>query len=123
MFNSHGTLIINREDNIVILDGVGPWNEESVLSAREFFSKLHQEMRNDVWGLIAILRGESVHTPEASEQLIESIKKDKRNGRFCSALVLSDAEFPQMAKIHITNIYKAAGETYEIFDSLIEAKK
>lgn len=119
----HGSANICRENNIIIIDAVGPWNQESVVDSRVFFEQAYKDLAGKHWGMIVKLNGEVGHTPKATELLVDAIKQDKLRGRVKTALIISESEFPSFSKDHITNVYNRAQEEFQFFETMATAKK
>jgi hypothetical protein len=74
----HGTLEFQLEDDILIIEGRGPWNREAMLLSSENADIVKKQRTKDKWGVIAILNGDPIHTPDAAQLLVEYIKYDKK---------------------------------------------
>ncbi len=118
----HGTLDFKLEDNILIIEGRGPWNKEAMILSSENANLVQKQRTKDEWGVIAIINGEPIHTPDAAELLVEYIKYDKNNGRVATALILTDSTFPALGKRHISELYNKAGEAFQFFNNITDAK-
>lgn len=101
----------------MIITGTGPWNFESIIGSKNDAMRSHERLYNTRWGVLALLHGQPIHTPDAAEVLVEAVKRDKENGRKASALVLYDSESSIFGKYHIAEIYSKAGETFQFFDN------
>ncbi|MBN2659610.1 MAG: hypothetical protein JXR86_21305 [Spirochaetales bacterium] len=123
IFYPHGELHFDVEDNLMIMTGTGPWNMESIIQSGEDATKSHLKLYGSRWGLLALLSGQAVHTPDAAEVLVEAVKKDKENGRTASALVLFDRENSDFNRHHISEIYRKAGETFRFFNDEESARE
>ena len=121
-FASHGELSITRDGQIMVIEGSGPWNLESLERSGEIALPIQNALKGTAWGVIAIIHGEPVHVPEAAQQLVQYVKNDIKNGRVGSALLVGNSNSPNFAENHIADIYRRAGETFEFFDDLESAK-
>lgn len=116
-FDSHGVLDFHiKSENILMIEGFGPWNKEVFTSLTDEQLKLIQSLYGSSWGVLAIVYGEAIHTPDASEMLEEIVRNDKLLGRVASAIIVKDSITPIFSKDHIVNIYKAAGECVKCFE-------
>ncbi|MBB6481184.1 hypothetical protein [Spirochaeta isovalerica] len=123
IFYPHGELHFSVEGNLMIMTGTGPWNMESIIKSGDDATRSHKKLYGLKWGLLALLNGQAIHTPDAANVLIEAVKKDKKNGRTASALVLYDSGSADFGKHHISEIYRKAGETFRFFDNEESARK
>lgn len=119
---AHGTLDFSLDSEIIIVEGRGPWNKEAMLEAQETMNKLHEQRSTDKWGLIAILSGDALLTPDAVASLVDSIAKGKKHGRMATAIIFKDSTSPTFGRIHIAETCEQAGESFQFFDEFTEAK-
>jgi len=122
MMSDHGTLAFKLEDNILMIEGCGPWNKEAMILSTHNAGLVQRQRKKARWGVIAVLNGDPIHTPDAAQLLIEYVKYDKQNGRIATALILTDSTCPELAKRHIADLYDKAGEDYQFFSNICDAK-
>ena len=122
-FHPHGDLHFTVEGNLQIIMGTGPWNLESIKKSANDAAKAHAELYGTKWCVLAIIHGQPIHTPDAEKLLVEAVKKDKKNGRIASALILDESDNPDFGRHHITGIYREAGEYFEFFSDINSARK
>lgn len=118
----HGTLHFTLEENILIIDGRGPWNKEALLLSVANANAVQQNRSGDKWAVLVNVTGDPLHTPDAEELLVEYIKYDKQHGRVATALILTNSTSPELGKRHIADLYNRAGEQYQFFNNSAEAK-
>ncbi|WP_022943313.1 hypothetical protein [Psychromonas hadalis] len=118
----HGILNIKLEDNILIIEGTGPWNREALLLSFDTAGVEQKRRISQKWAVITIFNGDPIYTPDAADLLIESIEYDKLHGRVATAVILKDSNFPGLGKRHLDKIYKKAGEPCQFFENLCDAK-
>lgn len=123
IFNAHGSLRVNVEGPLLILEGTGPWNLESLLDSGKIAGPQLAKLAGKPWGVIATLYGEPIYVPEAADMLSEIVRQNKLDGRVASALLVDKSYSPQFARNHIGEIYRNAGETFEFFSDLQLAKQ
>lgn len=121
-FHSHGNFTFKVENRLMIIEGKGPWNLEAINRSAEDASKCHKELYGAKWGVLAIIHGDPIHTPPAAALLTDLVKVDIKNGRTASALILDDSNHPVFGRHHISQIYRDAGETFDFFHNIAEAK-
>lgn len=94
--NDHGIFSLNLDCNILTVEGYGPWNKEAMkisFANAELMLKIRGKVK---WGIIAIIHGDPLHTPDAAELLVGQIKEDKRHGRIATAFILIHSTAPNL---------------------------
>ncbi len=119
----HGTLNYSLEDGLLIIEGTGPWNQNALKPNKTGQAVLESVRNLPFWGVLAILDGDPIHTPDAARLLTDYVRRDKLRGRIGSALVLSSSTAPEFGRLHIADIYRKAGEKFEFFNDISEAKR
>jgi hypothetical protein len=121
-FSMHGTLTLRVEGAILILEGSGPWNTESLqLKDPAVMDKVHS-LYGSPWGVLGIFSGEAIYVPEAVAQLQKRIIHERTLGRKATALVLSGTNSPLVSQMHLKKIYTDAGDTVAAFSAIEDAK-
>lgn len=120
-FELHGRSDFHIEDKILIVEGYGPWNVESIMDAKKRLVPLISKLSTGQWGVLVILYGEAIYVPDAANYLVESIKELKKIGRTASAIMVEEANQPDFAKRHMSDIFGQAGETFDFFEQKEEA--
>lgn len=121
-FAEHGTFKIWQEGQFMMIEGSGPWNLQSLEASAKEAQTAQNTLYGKPWGAIAIIHEQPIHVPDAAKLLVEFVKRDIKNGRVGSALLVDECDSPQFAKNHISDIYDRAGEIYEFFDDLGSAR-
>ncbi len=121
-FKEHGTLEIEVEGQMLRIEGKGPWNLESLQQSGRVAAPKVEPLLGKRWVVLAVLHGQAVYVPEATEALVDIVKEDKRNGRVASALVVSDCDSPHFSELHISAIYTRANEDFAFFEDEESAK-
>ena len=121
-FQAHGSLDVKVEGRLLIIEGAGPWNAESLNESGSSAKALVENLYGKPWGVIATIHGEPIYVPEAAEQLTNIVKQEKHKGRVASALLVEESESPRFAKNHIGEIYRQAGENFAFFTDMDEAR-
>lgn len=122
IFRAHGSLEVKVDGRLLVLEGTGPWNLESLHDSGKIAAPIVEPLLGKPWGVIATIHGEPIYVPEAAEKLAQIVRSDKVQGRVASALLVDACNSPQFAKNHIGEIYRAAGETFEFFTDYKQAK-
>ncbi len=121
-FPPHGEFHFRIEENLLILYTIGPWNIESIIEMTENLPEIRNKINGIKWGVLAIITGQPLHTPDASKLASEILFKNNKNGLIASAMILDESNNPEFGKLHIANIYKKTGGLFEFFTDEIPAK-
>ena len=121
-FSIHGTVKLDIADRILLVEGVGPWNKESVIQGDKTVEPLIQKLSGNVWGVLVTLYGEPIYVPDAATVLSLSIKNQKKMGRAATAVIIVESKSPEFARSHLSQIYQNAGEPVRFFSDKEEAK-
>ena len=119
--NDHGVFSLNLDGNILTVEGYGPWNKEAMETSfanAELMLKVRGKAK---WGIIAVIHGDPLHTPDAAEALVEQIIEDQSHGRIATAFILSDSTAPYFGKLHFAKLCAKADETCEFFNNVTDA--
>ncbi|MFT4941210.1 MAG: hypothetical protein ACI88A_004274 [Paraglaciecola sp.] len=69
IFNKHGDYRITFDGHVLLIEGEGPWNKETVLSYVDEIKSIQVKYSDSCLGLICALQGESIVTFDAKEAL------------------------------------------------------
>ena len=119
--NDHGIFRLKLDSNILTVEGYGPWNKEAMKISFANARLMLKLREKDKWGIIAVIHGEPVHTPDAAELLVEQIKEEKRHGRIATAFILSHSTSPEFGKQHLSDLRAKADDTFEFFNNVTDA--
>ncbi|WP_220720525.1 hypothetical protein [Agarivorans litoreus] len=115
MREAHGSIEFALNGQIMEIEGTGPWNLEQMEDSGSAAAPILDQLLDSPWAVLATFHGETFYTEDAANQLIEWLKVEKQRGRVATALILTHASVPELAKWHLSQIYIQAGETVQIF--------
>ncbi|WP_026376771.1 hypothetical protein [Aestuariibacter salexigens] len=121
-FSEHGKLHAYVDDNILVVEGEGPWNSEQLEKTTRDARSTLEALYGKPWGVMTVMRGDAVYIPEAAESLVKLIRREKHKGRQCTAIVLKDCAKPVFCRQHLSAIYTEAEENFAFFETEDEAK-
>lgn len=122
-FPLHGSVDLDVIDNILMVEGYGPWNLESVIESGERVVPLIKQLSlAGPWGALVVLHGDPIYVPDAANFLAESIQQQRKQGRVATSLVVEESNSPEFAKRHLSSIFDQAGETFRFFPNKEQAK-
>lgn len=120
-FIEHGSIDAHIKDNVLYLEGCGPWNLEAVQEAFDKFSPLIETLRGSPWGAISMLHGDSIFVPDAANFLVKTIRNERKNGHVATAILVVESNSPEFAKRHLSELHTKADDTFRFFDCKEEA--
>ena len=123
-FNAHGKFEIDAEQNIIIVDAEGPYNDELLNAYKARYKAVMGAVCSQYkeWSQIVCMHNESIMTPEAEAELIELNKIKRKKGLKHGAIVLIDIEHPIVLKAQLTFIFEESNINVEFFDNKEDAK-
>jgi hypothetical protein len=121
IFTVHGSLELHIQDRILFIEGCGPWNLESVKEANKRFSSVVESLYGSPWGSLVVLHGDPIYVPDAANQIIKTIKNERKMGCVANAIIVSESNSPEFAKRHLSELHTKAGDTFRFFSNREEA--
>jgi hypothetical protein len=124
MGQKHGEIFLTIEGKILIVEGQGPWNLESIAHTNVDPLVIEQKevLLQSKWAVLVIAHGDAMFVPDARQMLVDIVKEDIKGGRVATALVVQNCLSPIFIADHLTNIYNDAGDHVESFTSIEQAK-
>jgi len=125
MGQKHGETYLTIEDKILIVEGRGPWNLESITHTNidPLNNKQKEALLKSKWAVLVIAHGDSMFVPDARQLLVDIVKEDIKVGRVATAVVVQNCLSPIFISDHLTAIYSDAGDQVESFTSIEQAKQ
>ncbi len=122
-FTEHGIFEVKVEDNTLLVDATGPFNEELIIKYEKSLESCIGTLEHTNWNQIIILRQFSVFTPEAEQKLTQTLRNRKSKGLVACVVVLKDIESEALVKSQMSRCYEYANIKYEFTTSVDDAKK
>ena len=123
IFPEHGVFEVKIEDNTLLVDATGPFNEELIKHYEKSLESCIKKLENSTWDQIIILHQLSLFTSEAEQKLTQTLKNRKERGLVASAVVLENIEGESLIKAQMSRCYECADVQYEFTSSVNDAKK
>lgn len=120
-FTVHGSLNLDIQDRILMIDGCGPWNLEAVNEAYSRFKPLVETLYGSPWASLITFSGEPIYVPDAANYIIKTIKHERRMGHVASAILVDGSNSPEFAKRHLSELHTKAGDTFRFFSDKEQA--
>ncbi len=122
-FIEHGIFEVRTEEQLLLVDATGPFNEELIISYQKSLESCIQSLQETEWNQIITLHCMSVFTPKAADALTETLINRKSRGLQRSAVVYGDVDCKVMLVEQIGRCYKKAEVGYQFFNTLEKAQE
>lgn len=122
LFAEHGVFEVKVENNCLIVDATGPFNEELAKHYQTAIDKCIEQLEQTQWYQIIVLHQLSLFTPEAEVLLTQTLINRKQRGLTKSAVVLIDIEGKSLVTQQLGKIYQKIGIEHGFFESINQAQ-
>jgi hypothetical protein len=122
VYGEHGLFTITMEGNLLVVDGIGPFNEQTITSFHAALNKAITTISSKQWSQIIVLHAMSLFTPEAERQLCVTLIERKKQGLIKSAVVYGDTDCKSMIQTQLSRCYANVGIDHGFFETIDEAK-
>lgn len=126
LFSTHGTYKIEVADNVITVDGHGPFNEELLTAYNSDINKAIEKVseKHKKWGQIVYLNDNALLSQEAEKKLeAESRWLNQNMGfRFC-AFILVNMQGSQFVQKQYENLLHVSGINTKFCETLEEAEE
>ena len=112
---AYGHYNIEQKDNILLVDAQGPFCEVTAKQYHEDIMQLTDNMTSEVWGSLITFRGNSIFTPEAQQQLIETTRYRQKKGMVAIAVVILNSANADMQQMQLQQIYHYCQIDFHVF--------
>lgn len=122
-FRRHGEYHIEVIGDILLIDGRGPFNVETVRQYERSIAEALEQMRTtEAWYQISVLHDMSIFTPDAFKKL-EKINRWRMSiGLKATAVVSGHMVGKVLAEQQLANLYLEQGLTHAFFETVEAAK-
>lgn len=114
-FPAHGRYVIEQQDNILLVDAQGPFNEVTAEKYHQDIKQLTDKMTGEPWGSLITFRGNSVFTPDAEMQLRETTQYRQQKGMIAIAVVILNSAYADMQQMQLQRIYHDCQIEFHVF--------
>jgi hypothetical protein len=122
-FAKHGLFEVKTEGELLIVDAMGPFNEELIIQYERALELCIKDLEVSKWNQIILLHQLSIFTPEAEKALIQSLINRRVRGLIACTVVLINIEGEFLIKAQMSRCYEQAGVKYKFMTSIDEAKE
>jgi hypothetical protein len=120
-FPGHGQFTATVNDQILIVDAVGPANKETMDAYASHASRTIEKFNNTPWGQVLRLTGTPMAIPEAKEVMLDVAKYAVSKKMVCTALVFHEVEFIHIAIQFWEDIFNTVGAKCKVFSNSDDA--
>lgn len=113
--SAHGRYVIEQQNNILLVDAQGPFNEVTAAKYHQDIKQLTEKMSGEPWGSLITFRGNSVFTPEAEQQLKETTEYRQKKGMIAIAVVILNSAYADMQQMQLQRIYHDCQIEFHVF--------
>lgn len=121
-FRPHGQNRIWTEDRLLVVHTRGPWNRELVLQGQRIVLEAIEKFGGAPWLALGLIYGDGLHTPEAYEEMVNSLKVQRQHGRSGTALVLVNVGESGFFRNVFSRLYASGGEPLQLFPDEASAR-
>ncbi len=114
-YSQHGSYVIEQQNNILLVDAQGPFNEVTAEKYHQDIIQLTEKMSGEPWGSLITFRGNSVFTPDAEQQLSETTKYRQKKGMIAIAVVILNSAYADMQQMQLQRIYHDCQIEFHVF--------
>lgn len=120
--STHGSYIIEQQNNILLIDAQGPFNEATTEKYYQDIKRVTQKMSGRAWASLVSFTGHSVFAPEAEQKLIETTQYRVDNGMVAVAAVIFNSAYADILQMQLQRIYQNCDIQFNFFSNADHAK-
>lgn len=116
-YSPHGSYKIEQQDNILLIDAQGPFNEVTTEQYHQDIKLFTKKMSGSPWASLVSFKGNSVFTPEAEEILVETTQYRVDNGMVAVAAVIVNSAYADILQMQLQRIYQSCAIQFNFFSN------
>ncbi len=119
---AHGSYQIKSDDNILLVDAHGPFNE---VTTQAYVQEMYQACNNfagKTWGILVTFYGNSIFTPDAEQAIIEITRYRMERGMIANASVIINSNTADVQQMQLRRIYQNCNLPFHVFSDIESAK-
>jgi len=122
-YSAHGSYSIEQQDNILLIDAQGPFNDVVTEQYHQDIKLITQKMTNGPWASLISFKGDGVFTPDAENKLIETTQYRVEKGMIAVAAVIINSPYADILQMQLQRIYQSCGIQFNFFSDTKNAQK
>ncbi len=120
--STNGSYSIKQEENILLVDAQGPFNDITAKKYHQDIEDFTQKMSGSPWGSLILYRGSGVFTPDVEQSLIDTTHYRVKNGMIAVAAVINDTAYADVLQMQLQRIYQSCQIQFHFFSDSSNAK-
>lgn len=120
-YTSHGSYAIVVSNQVIFVDGRGPFNADSIKEFTRELATIAEKMKTGPWAIQVIYHGDSLLTPEAEEALVTMHQMRVQQGMVALAVVFNNVTAMNILKAQLSRAYDVESIPYRFFINDAEA--
>lgn len=122
-YSTHGSYIIEQQNNILLIDAQGPFNEETTEQYHQDIKLITKKMSGSPWASLVSFKSNSVFTPDVEHKLIETNQYRVDHGMVAVAAVISNSAYADIIQMQLQRIYQSCSIQFNFFSDTDHAQK
>ena len=122
-YPAHGSYNIEQQNNILLIDAQGPFNDVVIEQFHQEIELICQKMSDTPWASLVSFKGNGVFTPDAELKLIETTQYRIDNGMIAIAAVILDSGYTDILQMQLQRVYQSCSVQFNFFSDTRNAKK
>jgi len=122
-YSAHGSYNIEQQDNILLIDAQGPFNDVVIEQCHQDIKRITQKMTNGPWASLISFKGDGVFTPDAEQKLIETTQYRVEKGMVAIAAVIINSPYADILQMQLQRIYQSCNIQFHFFSDSKNAQK
>jgi hypothetical protein len=122
-FKEHGLFEVKTEKNLLLVDAIGPFNDELIIKYENALESCIQCLEKSPWSQIITLHQLCLFTPDAESRLTKTLINRRSRGLIACAVVLINIEGESLVKAQMERCYNSAGVNHQFTTSTESAQK
>lgn len=121
-YSAHGSYTIEQQNNILLIDAQGPFNEVTTEQYHQDIKHITKKMSGSPWASLVSFKGNSVFTPEAEHKLIETTQYRVDHGMVAVAAVILNSAYADILQMQLQRIYQSCCIQFNFFSDAEHAQ-
>ncbi len=121
-YSTQGSYAIEQQENVLKVDAHGPFNEATAAQYHKDIIAITEQMPGEPWGSLITFHGNSIFTPDAEQQLIETTRYRQNKGMIAIAVVILNSAYADMQQMQLQRIYQDCQIDFHVFSDYNNAK-
>tara|TARA_R110001583_G_scaffold103345_1_gene250502 strand:+ start:1046 stop:1441 length:396 start_codon:yes stop_codon:yes gene_type:complete len=121
-YSAHGRYTIEQQNNILLIDAQGPFNEATTEQYYQDIKLITKKMSGSPWASLVSFTGSSIFTPEVEQKLIETTQYRVDNGMVAIAAIITNSAYADILQMQLQRIYQNCNIQFNFFSNTDHAQ-